>query len=76
MVRSTPLLRFAQAVRRTLTQPSKQSYGYNNGYGGSGGGGGGWGSGGGGGGYGGVEVVEEHGGDLEAETVWGTSEEV
>ncbi|KAG8808538.1 hypothetical protein FRC19_005850, partial [Serendipita sp. 401] len=53
MVRSTPLLRFAQAVRRTLTQPSKQSYGYNNGYGGSGGGGGGWGSGGGGGGYGG-----------------------
>lgn len=46
MVRSTPLLRFAQAakaVRRTLTKPVKQSYGYGSGYGGSGSGGGGWG---------------------------------
>jgi ATP-dependent RNA helicase DDX5/DBP2 len=53
MVRSTPLLRFAQAVSRTLTQTKKQSYPYAGGYGGSGGGGGGgWGtSGGGGGGY-------------------------
>lgn len=54
MVRTTPLLRFAQAVRQSLTPTlSKQSYGYGNGYGGSGGGGGGWGGGGGGGGWGG-----------------------
>jgi hypothetical protein len=45
MVRSTPLLRFAQAVSRTLTQTKKQSYPYAGGYGGSGGGGGGgWGT--------------------------------
>ncbi|CAG7852809.1 ATP-dependent RNA helicase DBP2-A [Serendipita indica DSM 11827] len=59
MVRPSPLLRFAQAARRTLTTPKKQSYGYNNGYGGSGGGGwgqssggynSGWNQGGGGGG--------------------------
>lgn len=43
MVRASPLLRFAQAVSRTLTQTKKQSYPYSNGYGGSGGGGGGWG---------------------------------
>jgi ATP-dependent RNA helicase DDX5/DBP2 len=70
MVRSTPLLRFAEAVRRTLTQPIKQSYnnGYSNGYGGSGGGGG-WsnhhGSGGGWGGHTGGDRMGSLGGGLK-----------
>lgn len=57
MVRPTPLLRFAQAVRKSLTPKilPQQSYGYGNGYGGSGGGGGGWGGGGG--------AWSSHGGD-------------
>ncbi|KAG8811704.1 ATP-dependent RNA helicase dbp2, partial [Serendipita sp. 399] len=74
MVRSTSLLRFAQAARRTLTQPTKQSYGYNNGYGVSGGGGwgsggGGYGGGGGGGGWGssgGGDRMSNLGGGLKA----------